>query len=268
MITKRGHGFLKSSSVGERAVAGGLETELDRNQEDIRHERGHGSRGALSSSWGCHPPKLVPLGLPSLLVARVSRWGRGPQGHRARAGKARHLQTGPTADQPPRPGHGLCSLLSAEDEAGESAHRLAARRNLGFSSRSFAQTNSLTGRGRQAGLLTGLASALRERTRSPRCAGSAGGSQGRGPRGPACGGAQPRSPYRKRGSSTPGVGADTGPGKATSRKAGWGGLHSSQRETHTRPVVCRAVTPEDACPDPQSRGACGSPHPAEGALRM
>lgn len=176
MITKCGHGFLKSSSVGERAVAGGLETELDRNQEDIRHERGHGSRGALSSSWGCHPPKLVPLGLPSLLVARVSRWGRGPQGHRARAGKARHLQTGPTADQPPRPGHGLCSLLSAEDEAGESAHQLAARRNLGFSSRSFAQTNALTGRGRQAGLLTGLASALRERTRSPRCAGSAGGS--------------------------------------------------------------------------------------------
>lgn len=47
-----------------------------------------------------------------------------------------------------------------------------------------------------------------------------------------------------------------------------GVLHSSQRETHTRPVVRRAVTPEDASPDPQSRGACGSPHPAEGALRM
>lgn len=174
----------------------------------------------------------------------------------------------PPRTSPPRPGHGLCSLLSAEDEAGASAHQLGARRNLGFSSRSFAQTNSLTGRGRQAGLLTGLASALRERTRSPRCAGSAGGSQGRCPRGPACGGAQPRSPYRKGGSSIPRVGADTGPGKATSRKAGWGGLHSSQRETHTRPVVRRAVTPEDACPDPQSRGACGSPHPAEGALRM
>lgn len=228
MITKRGHGFLKSSSVGERAVAGGLETELDRNQEDIRHERGHGSRGALSSSWGCHPPKLVPLGLPSLLVARVSRWGRGPQGHRARAGKARHLQTGPTADQPPRPGHGLCSLLSAEDEAGESAHQLAARRNLGFSSRSFAQTNSLTGRGRQAGLLTGLASALRERTRSPRCAGSAGGSCHRHQPG-----ARPARPGLRRGPAPeslqeggqqhPRVGADTGLGEAMLRKGTGGG---------------------------------------------
>lgn len=71
------------------------------------------------------------------------------------------------------------------------------------------------------------------------------------------------------GQQHPSVGADTGLGEATSRKAGWGGgLYSSQRETHTRPVVRRAVTPEDACPDPQSRGTCGSPHPAEGALRM
>lgn len=66
----------------------------------------------------------------------------------------------------------------------------------------------------------------------------------------------------------PELGPIQGQGRPRRGKQGGGGLHSSQRETHTRPVVRRAVTPEDACPDPQSRGACGSPHPAEGALRM
>lgn len=129
---------------------------------------------------------------------------------------------------------------------------------------------SRTGRGCQSGLLTGQASALRERTRSPHCVSSAGPARGEASEAQPAEGPGPGVLTARAAAASPESGLIQGwgrPSRGKQRVASedWAGrsLHSSRRETGTRCVVSRAMTPEDTCPDPQGPCARVSPHAAE-----